>query len=251
MKDIYIITVTDGKIGPLKLTLKSIDNQSYKKYKNLIISKKKIKQLDQRFQTAKRTFFYKENSSIYEAMNYGLKKSKNKYVIFLNSGDTFAFRSSLEKISEIMNNDPKFKSCLMLISILKNDKDYFIPKKKVFFSKKFLTHSSFVRPNTKWDSGFNIKNKITADGLWMQNHVKKFNMKKIYRVLTIFYLGGVSNLPSKRSLKMKANTGLFSIIKELLKFGLLKVFGKNYFYKIIYFFKYDRIEYKEINKIYK
>ena len=85
----------------------------------------------------------------------------------------------------------------------------------------------------------------------MQNHVKKFNMKKIYRVLTIFYLGGVSNLPSKRSLKMKANTGLFSIIKELLKFGLLKVFGKNYFYKIIYFFKYDRIEYKEINKIYK
>ena len=76
----------------------------------------------------------------------------------------------------------------MLISVLKNNKDYYIPKREIFFSKKFLTHSSFIRPETKKDSGFNAKNKITADGLWMKDNVKKFNIKKIYRVLTIFYL---------------------------------------------------------------
>ena len=248
MKNIHIVTITDGNINSLNLTLKSIDKQKYKNYKNLIISKVKLKALGKRFKNARRIFYYKKNSSIYEAMNLGLKKSESKYLIFLNAGDTFASQSSLQKISKIINSNNKSKSCLMLISILKNNKDYFIPRKKTFFSKDFLTHSSFIRPEIKKDLGFNVKNQITADGLWMENNIKKFNIKKIYSVLTIFYLGGVSNLPSKRSLKMKANTGMISIIKELLKFSLLKIVGKDYFYKIIYYFKYDRVDHRKIYK---
>ena len=249
MKNIHIVTITDGNINSLNLTLKSIDKQKYKNYKNLIISKVKLKALGKRFKNAKRIFYYKKNSSIYEAMNLGLKKSESKYLIFLNAGDTFASKSSLQKISKIINNNNnKSKSCLMLISILKNNKDYFIPRKKTFFSKDFLTHSSFIRPEIKKDLGFNVKNQVTADGLWMKNNIKKFNIKKIYNILTIFYLGGVSNLPSKRSLKMKANTGMISIIKELLKFCLLKIVGKDYFYKIIYYFKYDRVDHRKIYK---
>ena len=248
MKDIHIITITDGNINSLNLTLNSVDKQKYKNYKNLIISKVKLKALDKKFKNTRRIFYYKKNSSIYEAMNLGLKKSESKYLIFLNAGDTFASKSSLQKISKIINNNNKSKSCLMLISILKNNKDYFIPKKKTFFSKDFLTHSSFIRPEIKKDLGFNVKNQVTADGLWMENNIKKFNIKKIYSVLTIFYLGGVSNLPSKRSLKMKANTGMISIIKELLKFSLLKIVGKDSFYKIIYYFKYDRVDHRKIYK---
>ena len=248
MKNIHIVTITDGNINSLNLTLNSIDKQKYKNYKNLIISKVKLKALDKKFKNTRRIFYYKKNSSIYEAMNLGLKKSKNKYLIFLNAGDTFASKSSLQKISKIINNNNKSKFCLMLISILKNNKDYFIPRKKTFFSKDFLTHSSFIRPEIKKDLGFNVKNQVTADGLWMKNNIKKFNIKKIYNVLTIFYLGGVSNLPSKRSLKMKANTGMISIIKELLKFCLLKIVGKDYFYKIIYYFKYDRVDHRKIYK---
>ena len=248
MKNIHIVTITDGNINSLNLTLKSIDKQKYKNYKNLIISKVKLKALGKRFKNARRIFYYKKNSSIYEAMNLGLKKSESKYLIFLNAGDTFASQSSLQKISKIININNKSKSCLMLISILKNNKDYFIPRKKTFFSKDFLTHSSFIRPEIKKDLGFNVKNQVTADGLWMKNNIKKFNIKKIYSVLSIFYLGGVSNLPSKRSLKMKANTGMISIIKELLKFCLLKIVGKDYFYKIIYYFKYDRVDHRKIYK---
>ena len=248
MKNIHIVTITDGNINSLNLTLNSIDKQKYKNYKNLIISKVKLKALDKKFKNTRRIFYYKKNSSIYEAMNLGLKKSKNKYLIFLNAGDTFASKSSLQKISKIINNNNKSKFCLMLISILKNNKDYFIPRKKTFFSKDFLTHSSFIRPEIKKDLGFNIRKQVTADGLWMKNNIKKFNIKKIYSVLSIFYLGGVSNLPSKRSLKMKANTGMISIIKELLKFCLLKIVGKDSFYKIIYYFKYDRVDHRKIYK---
>ena len=134
----------------------------------------------------------------------------------------------------------------MFVSILKNNQDYFSPKKKTFFNKNFLTHSSFIRPPNKNDKGFNPKNKITADGKWMRENIKKYSIKKIYETVTIFYLGGISNLPSKRSLTMKLNTGILSILKEFIKFLLIKLLGRKKFYKIIYFFKYDKVETNKI-----
>ena len=82
----------------------------------------------------------------------------------------------------------------------------------------------------------------------MKDNIKKFKIKKIYKSVTTFYLGGVSNLPSKKSLKMKINTGVISISKELLKFFLLRLINKNLFYKIIYYFKYDSIQFDKIKK---
>jgi hypothetical protein len=250
MNQMYIVTITDGNVDSLEYTLRSIDEHDFNYYKNLIISKKKLKKLNKIFKTKKRIFIYKKNSSIYQAMNLGLKKVNDNCIIFLNAGDKFFSKSSLKKIFYYLNKYD-FKTCLMFISILKDNKNYFIPKRKVFFSSNFLTHSSFIRPPTKNDFGFNKKNKITADGKWMKDNVKKFNIKKIYVPLTLFSLGGVSNFPSKKSLKMKINNGVIAISKELLKFILLKIVGINLFYKIIYYFKYDKIEYKEISKFFK
>ena len=248
MKQIYIITITDGNLNSLEYTLRSIDEQNVNYYKNLIISKKKLKKIKKKFIIKKRIFIYKKNSSIYEAMNFGLKKAKNKPIIFLNAGDKFFSRTSLKKIFYYLNKY-HFKNCLMLISILKNNKDYFIPKKRVFFSSNFLTHSSFIKPPTKDNFGFEIKNKITADGKWMQDNVKKFKIKKIYIPLTLFSLGGISNFPSKRTLIIKMNSGILEMSKELFKFILLKIVGANLFYKVIYYFKYNKINYKEINDL--
>tara|TARA_B110000027_G_scaffold18622_1_gene19361 strand:+ start:3660 stop:4412 length:753 start_codon:yes stop_codon:yes gene_type:complete len=247
MKPIHIVTVSDGNISTLKLTLQSIENQSFKKFKNIIVSKKRFINLDKKFITKRRVFHIKKKSSIYEAMNYGINKSKNNYILFLNSGDTFTTKLSLKRIIE--HQEKNLNKCIMLISILKNKNDYFIPKKRTFYKKTFLTHSSFIRPPNKKDSGFNVKNKITADGLWMKNNIRKFTIKKIYNISTTFYLGGISNLPSIRSLKKKSNTGIFSIFKEIIKFLLLKIVGKNYFFKIIYFFKYDRLGLNELKKL--
>jgi hypothetical protein len=248
MRPIYIVTITDGAINSLKLTLSSIDKQNFKNYKSLIISKKKLNNLENKFKTKQRMFIYKKRSSIYQAMNEGLKRSKNNIVIFLNAGDIFFSKSSLKIIAQY-SKKYNFKFCLMFISVLKNYKDYFFPKKEVFFSSIFLTHSSFIRPSAKNDIGFNITKKITADGEWMKNNVKKFNIKKIYIPISIFSLGGISNFPSSRSLKMKVNSDIREILKEFLKFILLKIVGTKLFYKIIYYFKYNKIGCDEINKL--
>ena len=247
MSKINIITVSDGNLNALKKTMNSIDCQTFKKFKNIIVSKKKIKKIDNKFKK-NRVFIIKKNSSIYDAMNFGLKLSNKKYIIFLNSGDVFYSNKSLEKIKYNSNNF-KLGSCLMFVSVLKNEEDYFFPKKKLFNSKNFFTHSSFIRPLVKFDNGFNILKQVTADGNWMKNHKKKFGIKKIYKILTVFYLGGVSNFPSKKSIVMKSNTGMISFIKELLKFFLLRIVGKKFFYRIIYYFKYDRHELKDLNKM--
>ena len=55
MKSLNIITITDGNLIFLKKTLKSIDEQNYKNYKNML-SQKKINYLDNKFKK-KREFF--------------------------------------------------------------------------------------------------------------------------------------------------------------------------------------------------
>ncbi len=246
MKSIHIITITDGNLISLKRTLISIDKQKYKNYKNIIISKKRINNLENKFKKKQRQFIYEKDCSIYEAMNHGLKKSKNNPVIFLNSGDVFFKNSSLNTISKYIKQNSK--KCLMFVSVLKNNQNYYFPKKGVFFNNHFLTHSSFIRPPNKNDKGFNIKEKITADGKWMSENIKKYKIKRIYKTVTIFHLGGISNLPSKKSFSMKLNTGSLSLLKEFIKFILLKVVGQEKFYKIIYFFKYDKVGTNKIEK---
>ena len=104
MTKISIVTISDGNTKALKKTLNSIDNQNYKNFKNLIVTKENLKNLDKKYKKKNRFFYYKKNSYIYEAMNYGLKKSVNNFLIFLNSGDQFISKSSLKKISNSTNN---------------------------------------------------------------------------------------------------------------------------------------------------
>ena len=52
----------------------------------------------------------------------------------------------------------------------------------------------------------------------VKNNVKRFNIKKIYIPTSIFSLGGVSNFPSSRSLKMKMNSDIREILKEFFKY---------------------------------
>jgi hypothetical protein len=54
MKPVYIVTITDGNINSLELTLSSIDEQDVHSYKNVVISKKSLENLNNKF---KRSLF--------------------------------------------------------------------------------------------------------------------------------------------------------------------------------------------------
>ena len=249
MKKISIITISDGNSKFLRRTFNSIDSQNYKNFKNIVVSKKIEKNILINYKNKKRFFIVRKESSIYEAMNLGARHAFKDFVIYLNSGDIFYNSNSLELISRYLN----YNSCLMFVTALKNGNDLFIPKIKIFFKNNFLSHSSFIRPpvSKKNNILFNEKKLKTADGNWMSANVNKFNIRKYYKPLTVFYLGGISNLPTKKTIIIKAKIGCLAFFKEVVKYFLLTIFGIKFFYRIIYFRKYLKLKYYEFNKIFK
>ncbi|WP_289023311.1 glycosyltransferase family 2 protein [uncultured Salegentibacter sp.] len=87
---ISIITINFNNLEGLKKTMASVFEQTYKNFEYLIIdghstdgSLALIKQNESKISYS----VSEPDSGIYNAMNKGVKKSKGKYLLFLNSGD--------------------------------------------------------------------------------------------------------------------------------------------------------------------
>ena len=88
-KSFTIITIHKGDINLLKKTIFSVDKQSNKPYRHLVISADLKLSECKKFRKKYRSFILGQDNSIYNAMNIGLQKTKKNYVLFLNSGDCF------------------------------------------------------------------------------------------------------------------------------------------------------------------
>ena len=75
MSKLHIITISDGNLISLKKTLKSINKQNYKNFKNIIISKTNLAKIKKKYKK-NRIFIFKKDYSIYEAMNPWFKKKR-------------------------------------------------------------------------------------------------------------------------------------------------------------------------------
>ena len=81
-------------------TLNSIKKQTYKKYEIIIIdglSTDGTADLIRKNIDKKIRFLIERDSGIYDAMNKGIKKTKNDWTLFLNSGDIFKDNHVLKK----------------------------------------------------------------------------------------------------------------------------------------------------------
>lgn len=238
---IKIVTINYDNLNDLKKTIKSVDNQKTKPQKHIIISRKlKLNQL-KKFKKSYRKFILGQDNSLYNAMNIGKKNSLNSPVIFLNSGDVFYNRYSIDLIQKYYQALKKNK-VIVFKTVLVNKNDFFYPKKKYFNNKNYLPHSSFIFLNSKNYSNINFDEKmiITADGKWMREILKKSNgLIKVKNNLVFQNLDGQSSVPSLRTIFYRFKENTFSGLKEIFKF-LIKIFlNKNLYFKAIYFNKYN------------
>lgn len=104
-----IITVTYNAEGTLPPTLKSVKEQTCNLYEFLVIdgaSSDNSCQLVMESGIENITLISEEDEGIYDAMNKGLGIAKGDYVIFLNAGDSFHTKETLQTIADcVMDND--------------------------------------------------------------------------------------------------------------------------------------------------
>jgi glycosyltransferase involved in cell wall biosynthesis len=138
----YIVIDGASTDNSLKIILK------YKKFINRIISEK--------------------DNGIYDAMNKGIKFSKNDIIVFCNSGDFF-YKNSLKKIMKIFNKknfDFVFGTVVRNYTKAKIIKSKFNPN-RIYFNFDFATsHSTgfFLKREIYKEIGnYNLKFKCSAD----------------------------------------------------------------------------------------
>ena len=226
-----IVTVHAGDIKNLIITINSVNSQKIKPDLHLIISKNFNPSILLNRKKYNK-FIFNKDKSIYNAMNLGLKHTKNYSLIFLNSGDYLYSKNSIELIKT--NLKLYNKKCLIFKTILKYGKKTFLVKNKIFNMDNFFSHPSFVRPPVSKIIYFDENFKILSDGNWMLHNKKLFGSKKIKNITTVHNLGGVSSNPTFYSIKDNFRFSFYSGIKELLKFFLNIFFKRKSYYEIIF-----------------
>ena len=241
LSKIIVVTINYDNLDDLIKTLDSVDNQTVKPKKHIIVTRKlnyhKLKILKKKY----RKFIVGRDNSLYNAMNIGKRQSINSPVIFLNGGDIFYNLNSISLIQRYYKNLTKNK-VVVFKTVLVNKKDFFYPKNKFFRKKNYLPHSSFIFFNSKPNSDiyFDEKMIITADGKWMKEILKKSNgLVKANYNLVIQNLDGQSSDPSIRTIYYRFNENILSGLKETIKFFINFLFGKKLYFRIVYFNKYN------------
>jgi len=234
-----IVTIHKGKFADLLRTTTSVDLQKKKPLKHIVVARNlELSQLKS-IKAKYRIVIHNQDKSIYNAMNIGLKLTTNNYLLFLNSGDSFVNNNI---ISCIFNFIKKEKRCLIFkTQIVYKNRCYF-PKYKFFTSGNYLPHPSFIRPPIKRVRiyKFNENLKIISDGIWMKKNLKKYDYKKIDKIITKHYIGGVSSVPSLNLIQDKAKVSFWESFKECIKLILYYILKDKYFYQIILKNNFDR-----------
>ena len=250
-----IITLSKNDNKKLLRTLKSLNSQKINmKVEWLIIdgsSKIAYKKNDELIKTL---FNYKKEKyllikhidsnvkrifGIYPCMNYGKKMSKGKFIIFLNGGDQFYNKNSLQIILD--NTLTKFKKHTLIFGqahiIASSKLSWFFPGTELSNFKKWIklfepNHQAMIISNSLANIiDFPTNMESISDGYWKRLIIKS-SQEIIYinKPIIKFFLDGVSTIkPStKEMLKILKNEKIYLIRKII--FLIKYLFPKRLFF---------------------
>ena len=166
-----VITVVKNDDKNIEKTIKSVVLNKIKNIEYVIIdggSKDNTLMIIKKYKKYIDKIISGKDKGIYDAMNKGIKNSKNDIIVFCNSGDFF-YKNALKKILNIFNNknvDYVFGTVVRHYTKGKLIKSSLNPK-KIFFNFDFATaHSTgfFLKRKIYKQIGiYNLKFKCSSD----------------------------------------------------------------------------------------
>ena len=165
---VTIITVVRNDKDKLRVTIKSIANQTYKNIEYIVIDgKSKDGTLNAIHEFDKVIDFWKSepDNGIYDAMNKGIKIANGSWVNFLNAGDTFYDNYTLENIfklplyGDIIYGDFALNDIILTTPIVVKARSI----NSIFKGNVYSHQSCFVNRSILIKFPFNTKYKIAAD----------------------------------------------------------------------------------------
>ena len=261
---ISIITTTLNSEKTLAYTLSSVFEQTYKKIEHIIVdggSTDKTLDIIKKHKFKNKKIIHFKNSSIYEAINLGIKKSTGDYVLILNSDDILEESNVIEKVAKFVENKEK-KIILGSVTYF-NDNEFELIN-RYYSAKKFKTWmmifgimpphpGAFIPTSIAKNNLYNKEFKIAADfDFFLRTlKLKKYSYRIIRLNITRMKTGGISGknlfsyIKSSNEIlhSLKINKVYSNILIVYLRF-ISKIF------QIYLFKKKNKIKYK-INNYYK
>ena len=240
-----ILTIVKNDQKSIESTIKSVLAQDYKEFEYLIIdgnssddTSKKIK----RFKNKRIKFFSIKDNSIYEALNYGIKKSKGDYIGMLHSGDLFYDNSVLTNVNKKINlTEILVTNCFYFKnkSNTKISRNWIKPFNEMskYYSYKISHTSTFIKKSVFNDIGFySEKFQISSDTEFLLRAITSKIKINYFNINTIMMkVGGKST--AIKYFKKKMTEDLKIYIKYFgylfFIFYLVKIFSKVLDFNII------------------
>ena len=203
---ITVITVSYNSAETISDTLRSVANQTYKKFEHLIVdglSKDGTVKIVKENHHPNLFLTSESDLGIYDAMNKGLLSASGEVIGFLNSDDFYADTSILEKVAAAFE-DESIEACFAdLVYVTPNNSRvarYW--KSKPFAKGDFAkgwcpAHPTFyIRKSALERLGmFDLSFKLAADVEFMMRYLESGSIKSVYvpYVFVRMRLGGATN----------------------------------------------------------
>lgn len=187
--------------------IKSLENQTYKNFKVLIVfdecwERTKIKILNQEFNLDIETLDRNKKEGLSFAKNFGLKHITSEWVGFLDADDLYMSDKLLKQVEYIKKNDIDFLGTLAFNRIGRNNNYYdscfkinqYVSHndiKNVIFKENVLTHGSMLIKKSCLDDlkGYNNVKGMEDWDLWKRAIEKGYKFYQLQDRLYVYTIG--------------------------------------------------------------
>ena len=205
---ISVITVNYNDQLGLERTIKSLQLQTAMNYEHIIIdggSTDGSKEVIEHYQESFSYWVSESDNGIYHAMNKGIEVAQGDYIIFMNSGDTFYQRESIELFNKNIGEEGFIYFNINLKK--KEESTIYKPDQKLSFStlryQMPFHQATFIRRELFLKFGmYDESLKIVADWKFFIIAIAKYNQsyKYVDEVMSDHYHDGISADPANAPL---------------------------------------------------